>query len=663
MSEGNSNIATLLNQILTAIYGKDVRQSIHDAIKQCYSDVGDTALNQEAFKKALDAAIADGSIGALTIGDKSITGSKIADLTITGDKVNFLEKKIFDKIMPISDTPASGNHVYTLPFVVGTPYIYIIAQEVSGMGLTKALGRLHAKYGNAANSWSQYNVNLFSTLTDPIWSYPDSQTSATYPWTNCYKFDCTALNAYFELSELSGTQNLTLDTISETLVNYYGYNEKKSWDDPSVASVLWLTTEPTITDWKNDFPTDTKLNASFGSQLKYAKKYVNLFYNAADYGLSVNSDDNTASFQELINTVYDNGGGVIYIPNGIYKFDTSSGQYISGSSGPKRLLSPKAGICIIGESSSKTILKITGSSDRGVALFGYFGTFEAPLDGIGFSNFTVDGSDCTISEYSSDGKAFYIQFIKNSIFRDLVLKGTPATALGIDYLDNVVVDSIYCYNAGRIHSENSPGGAGIGIGTGKWENENFIIRNCICDSCGHFGIFLEDQSVFNSGSITPKYPKGQIISNNICRNGRNYGFGLRGGKYVTFIGNQAYGNSNGGLFMDFVNTDIQISNNMLVSNPGSGICFGNEKPETLQQSFTNIFIEGNKISENSIGINIIYPADNVSLLGNDISENTSTDISITGVQTGLYVSGNLVTSSQITAEISYRKNIFSMPTD
>lgn len=88
MSEGNSNIAKLLNQILTAIYGKDVRQSIHDAIQQCYSDVGDPALNEEAFKKVLDAAIADGSIGALTIGDKSITGAKIADSTITEDKLD-----------------------------------------------------------------------------------------------------------------------------------------------------------------------------------------------------------------------------------------------------------------------------------------------------------------------------------------------------------------------------------------------------------------------------------------------------------------------------------------------------------------------------------------------------------------------------------------------
>lgn len=34
-----ADISTLLSQILKAVYGKDVRQSIHDSILQCYSDV------------------------------------------------------------------------------------------------------------------------------------------------------------------------------------------------------------------------------------------------------------------------------------------------------------------------------------------------------------------------------------------------------------------------------------------------------------------------------------------------------------------------------------------------------------------------------------------------------------------------------------------------
>ena len=33
-----ADIQNLLKQLLTAVYGKDVRQTIHDSIKQCYAD-------------------------------------------------------------------------------------------------------------------------------------------------------------------------------------------------------------------------------------------------------------------------------------------------------------------------------------------------------------------------------------------------------------------------------------------------------------------------------------------------------------------------------------------------------------------------------------------------------------------------------------------------
>lgn len=43
-----SRISQLLAQILSAVYGKDVRQSIHDAIGQCYTDVSNAKTLAEA---------------------------------------------------------------------------------------------------------------------------------------------------------------------------------------------------------------------------------------------------------------------------------------------------------------------------------------------------------------------------------------------------------------------------------------------------------------------------------------------------------------------------------------------------------------------------------------------------------------------------------------
>ena len=47
-----ADIMTLLDKIKTAIYGKDVRQSIYDSIKQCYYDGKAGAIDLEARERA-----------------------------------------------------------------------------------------------------------------------------------------------------------------------------------------------------------------------------------------------------------------------------------------------------------------------------------------------------------------------------------------------------------------------------------------------------------------------------------------------------------------------------------------------------------------------------------------------------------------------------------
>ena len=115
-----SSISTLLQQILTAVYGREVRQSIHDAIEQCYSDVGDPTLNEAAFKKAVQAKIDEGSIGALTLGegsietkfikDKAVTLEKIADNVIT--KINESASKIDSLKEDLDNLPIDLNYQY-----------------------------------------------------------------------------------------------------------------------------------------------------------------------------------------------------------------------------------------------------------------------------------------------------------------------------------------------------------------------------------------------------------------------------------------------------------------------------------------------------------------------------------------------------------------------
>lgn len=612
--------------------------------------------------KAADSAITGKKISELkesiknvAVTDGSITTSKIADKAVTGDKIDFIDKKEFHFYTPTGDANAGNESAtrrnYMIPFEVGTPYIYMIMQtRLQG----RQFGSVNAPYKSGINNWSIYGYDVSRAIgtakdkTVQLWSYPEKANSSNYPWTECRKFDCTELNQYFEKSQLSGTQMIYCEVGKENC-GWFGV-DNDTWTNKEKLSILWLKEEPTLNDWLNGFETVETLNKNVEANFLKMRDALGMYHNVLDYGITQDADDNSLKFQQMVDELSQNGGGTIYVPRGTYKFDTSNGQYIEGTGGCKCCIKAKSNVSIVGESLTDSVFKMTGHSSQGVCMFGYnSATNKTPIEGCTYRNFTVNGEECTIDTYSSDGKAFFYQYVKNSVWRDLRLIGTPATSLGIDFLDNVVIDSIYCYESGRIHADNSPGGAGVGIGTGAWENENFIVRNCICDNCGHFGIFLEDQHIFGDAAHrTPTYPKGAIIANNICRNGRNYGFGVRGGQHVIFEGNEAYENANGGFFSDYQNKSIVIQNNLIRDNTGNGICLGNEKPGILETSFENVTIKDNVVIGNKTGINIGQKTTNLNLIDNIVRDNTVKDIIVSATQTSCYISGNLV----LTADVS-----------
>lgn len=323
-------------------------------------------------------------------------------------------------------------------------------------------------------------------------------------------------------------------------------------------------------------------------------------YNAIDYGLNQKNKDNSEELQSLINLVHNNGGGVIFIPIGVYIFDSAKSSW-NMTNNITAICEMKSNVSLIGESLTDTVLKVVGNTEKGSALFCHNSEFSKEiLHSSNAQNFTVDMSEATLNQYTHRGKAFYYSGIKDCIFRDLRLISTPSTALGIDMLDNVVIDSIYIYEGGKAWNYGGNGGAGIGIGTGLWENENYIIRNCICVSCGHFGIFLEDQGIFHNKE---NFPKGQIISNNIVRNCRHYAIGIRGGDLVLISSNNIYDN-NGGLYVDYGAKNIIFNGNIIKSSKEAAFCIGNED-NNINKNFKeckNIVLTGNTFIENKTNI-------------------------------------------------------------
>lgn len=323
------------------------------------------------------------------------------------------------------------------------------------------------------------------------------------------------------------------------------------------------------------------------------------YYNANSYGISPNKEDNSSAMQELMISLSQKGGGVIFVPNGTYKFKAQMIAY--------------SNVSILGESVDNTILKVARDSDDGkeIALFYHHypenkqALLSNPIKSCFYKNFTVDMSEMTVDTYRTGNKAFYYQNVQDCVFEDLKLIGTPATALGIDCLVNTHINRIYCENCGRTWETGGLyGGAAIGIGTGLLENESFTITNCICKNSGHFGIFVENQYIFHPEIYTGD-TESIFISNNKVINSRGNGIGVRRCNNVTISNNSICNSVENGIYIDQNCEKLNIKGNEVRNSGESGIITRLSENEIYETGTgivqKDICIDGNVVDGNVLG--------------------------------------------------------------
>lgn len=83
-----ADIQTYLKAIMSAVYGKDVRQSIHDSIKQCYYDGKAGAIDLEARERAAAAEARMDTFTSLPSGSTS-GNSELLDIRIGLDGTKY----------------------------------------------------------------------------------------------------------------------------------------------------------------------------------------------------------------------------------------------------------------------------------------------------------------------------------------------------------------------------------------------------------------------------------------------------------------------------------------------------------------------------------------------------------------------------------------------
>ena len=322
-------------------------------------------------------------------------------------------------------------------------------------------------------------------------------------------------------------------------------------------------------------------------------------YNAEDYFVQPQMWDNTRALQQLVDKVASQGGGIIQLGTGEFIFR-----------GPVKWRSK---VSLQGVSVQGTVLRMVGDTNWSLFIGESVaqGDFKA-IESVRFQHFTVDGYGMRPSSYSTNCKAFNIRPITDAVFDDLLLRGTPATSLGVDFLNRVFINNVRVKDGGRKWRPGQGGGSGIGIGLRGYEDENFIITNCVCDGCGNNGIFLEDQSRFGNG-VNGRTPmtegKGQIISNNIVKNGRNHGISIQGARNVTVANNISYNNAGAGFYGNYFMSDVLIGNNQFLDNHyGIYICpASNVKGFSGVGEFRDITIQGNVLKRNQEPLLIEIP--------------------------------------------------------
>lgn len=324
--------------------------------------------------------------------------------------------------------------------------------------------------------------------------------------------------------------------------------------------------------------------------------------NVKDFGAVGDGVANDYSpIQLAVNAARDAGGGIVYLPKGIYKIQSTITWY--------------SGVSMVGDGPGSSILKMSG------VLLDAISSFTAgppsggdpstiPLRDCIFRDFEIDGSGLTSTAPSVSGKGIYILYMQRCKFINLYIHHCIGTGLGADFLDQVVMDGVIANNNGRNWDgvNMAIGQSGIGVGTNWKSVEALTITNCHALNNGNYGFFVEIQ--LTGGASNTIWPAG-------CRmvgcyaEGNRIGFGNRGSGGVTFdacearnnlmwgfLSNQgsrgdvysaciATGSGQHGFYFKDMYGEVDMSNCVAANNTWNGIRFDTSTTYPMQNIVVN----------------------------------------------------------------------------
>ena len=250
---------------------------------------------------------------------------------------------------------------------------------------------------------------------------------------------------------------------------------------------------------------------------------VDGWVNAIDHGVTPENtgEENSQALQALIDELSVKGG-TIYLPAGQYEF-AENGRQTIGS----HCITMRSDVSIIGDGDA-TVLKPVGNSQYGLDMFyfnDYLDTGEAIyLENCRFEKFVIDASATSCEIYTSAGKGFMMNLIRNCHWKNVTVKHTDATGFGVDCPINCTFSACVAIGCGKAATEENGGASGFGIGFGFSEDESISILECKAYDNRKFGFFLEHQGRFNEDMYGAK-PNGSFAVSACFASGNLFGFG------------------------------------------------------------------------------------------------------------------------------------------
>ncbi|MBE7194414.1 MAG: right-handed parallel beta-helix repeat-containing protein [Gordonia polyisoprenivorans] len=362
-------------------------------------------------------------------------------------------------------------------------------------------------------------------------------------------------------------------------------------------------------------------------------KGANVLNGVTQFGMvGDGTTDNLAAMQAMLTAAKqlrtDTGRDVVmYVPQGTYAVTTpASGDFC---------LAWGSGLSLIGEGKWATRFVVTSNSSATTSqsfIMGTAGSSSSPYTNCHFEHFELDMTAVIApSTYNPiRGKGFYMQYCALSSWSNLVVRGTKATGIGVDFLVNCEIKNNHVLDCGNFTANPGAGDSGIGIGSGAYQDEYCVISGNIVQGSRNHGIFIEKQ-----GSAQTFWSRGFLVVGNTCKANR-VGIGDKGGQGATFVGNIVCDNLVAGISIAYpeVGSGDNEGRETLIS---TNTILGNAVGVEITGKFGRYVVRGNRIAYSTdVGVSLKYTSTSapsatdcpryIGIIDNDIHDNASNGI-------------------------------------